>query len=231
MNQWAIICYHGLWHDGLHFLILFLLFVGNLLLFSKDSEVVFGEESLGVWVWDMANQRPATVHCQWRFGIHPSCRSFSNLKTLKVWTQWAFFAEQQQIKPRLFRDGLILDWFWAVWRPFLDVRKGNRCTMLDHFPGPSFAGNPMPGMRWSCLGPASHRVLFCGDNSKNMWWSKVNPQNLIQKGSVEPSFPVFTATVVKDIPFPPSSPTLDAMVAVLQARLVTPWRTFEFFQC
>ena len=35
-------------HDGLHFLILFLLFVGNLLLCSKESEVVFGEESLGV---------------------------------------------------------------------------------------------------------------------------------------------------------------------------------------
>ena len=30
--------------------------------------------------------------------------------------------------------------------------------------------------------------------------------------------------LAQDLPFTPSSPTLDAMVAVLQARLVTPWR-------
>ena len=36
---------------------------------------------------------------------------------------------------------------------------------------------------------------------------------------------------VSDIPFPPSSPTLDAMVAVLQARLVTPWRNGSMRYC
>ncbi|CAL1147726.1 unnamed protein product [Cladocopium goreaui] len=36
---------------------------------------------------------------------------------------------------------------------------------------------------------------------------------------------------VSEIPFPPSSPTLDAMVAVLQARLVTPWRNGSMHYC
>ena len=74
-------------------------------------------------------------------------------------------ANQAEAVSRWIDFGLIL----GSLAPFLGRKKGNRCTMLDHFPGPSFAGNPMPGMRWSCLGPASHRVLFCGDNSKNMW--------------------------------------------------------------
>ncbi|CAJ1340685.1 unnamed protein product [Effrenium voratum] len=36
---------------------------------------------------------------------------------------------------------------------------------------------------------------------------------------------------VSDLPFTPSSPTLDAMVAVLQARLVTPWRNGHMGRC
>ena len=36
---------------------------------------------------------------------------------------------------------------------------------------------------------------------------------------------------VSELPFAPSSRTLDAMVAVLQARLITPWRNGSMDNC
>ena len=104
INQRTIICYHALWR----------FMVVSIFWFCFCCSLGICCSFLKTLRWFLEKNRWASEFETWRTRGAQLCIAgvleyTEAAEALKVWTQWASFAKQQQIKLRLFRDRFWID--------------------------------------------------------------------------------------------------------------------------